>query len=48
LREKDEQMHDFTLVLALVAVVLLAYQSELDDRPPVQDDEFAHNDRLVD
>ncbi len=32
-------MHDFTLILAIVAIVALAYQSEIDDRPPVQDDE---------
>ena len=27
-------MHDFTLVLAIVSIVLLAYQGEIDDRPP--------------
>lgn len=37
-------MHDFTLVLALVAVVLLAYQGEVDDRPAVQDDDWLHAD----
>ncbi|CAN7214067.1 hypothetical protein LJR231_000645 [Phyllobacterium sp. LjRoot231] len=37
-------MHDLTLVLAIFAVVLLAYQSEIDDRPPVQDDDLAQSD----
>ena len=37
-------MHDFTLVLAFVAVVLLAYHGEIDDRPDVQDDEWLHID----
>lgn len=42
--EEDRQMHDFTLVLAFVAVVLLAYHGEIDDRPDVQDDEWLHID----
>jgi hypothetical protein len=37
-------MHDVTLVLAIFAIVLLAYQSEIDDRPPVQDDDLAQSD----
>jgi hypothetical protein len=37
-------MHDFTLVLAFVAVVLLAYQGEVDDRPAVQDDDWLFAD----
>lgn len=37
-------MHDFTLVLAFVAIVLLAYQGEVDDRPPVQDDDWGQTD----
>jgi hypothetical protein len=32
-------MHDLTIVLAIFAIVVLAYQSEIDDRPPVQDDD---------
>ncbi|MEK1890670.1 MAG: hypothetical protein AAAB35_24525 [Phyllobacterium sp.] len=28
-------MHDLTLILAIAAVALLAYQAEVDDRPPV-------------
>jgi len=38
-------MHDLTLVLAIFAIVLLAYQSEVDDRPPVQDDDRLYSDR---
>lgn len=38
------QMHDFTLILAVVAIALLAYQSDLDDRPPAQDDEWIQGD----
>ncbi|MDR6631862.1 hypothetical protein J2X72_000633 [Phyllobacterium sp. 1468] len=32
-------MHDLTIVLAIFAVVVLAYQSEIDDRPAVQDED---------
>jgi hypothetical protein len=38
-------MHDLTLVLAIFAIVLLAYQSEIDDRPPVQDDDGVYPDK---
>ena len=31
-------MHDFTLILAVIAVVLLACQAEVDDRPPVHEE----------
>lgn len=33
-------MHDFTLLLAIIAVVLLAYQAEVDDRPPFHDNRW--------
>ncbi len=39
-------MHDFTLVLAIVSIVLLAYQGEIDDRPPVQDDDWTQTDQI--
>ena len=45
LRKEDSQMHDLTLVLAIFAIVLLAYQSEIDDRPPVQDDDRLYSDQ---
>ena len=35
-------MHDFTLVLAIVAIALLAYQAEVDDRPPVRQEPWTH------
>lgn len=38
-------MHDFTLVLALVSIVLLAYQGEVDDRPAVDDDDWVQLDQ---
>ena len=38
-RKEDSQMHDLTIVLAIFAVVVLAYQSEIDDRPAVQDED---------
>jgi hypothetical protein len=34
-------MHDITLLLAIIAVDLLAYQAELDIRPRVQDEHWA-------
>jgi hypothetical protein len=37
---EDRLMHDFTLVLAFVAIAFLAYQGELDDRPAAQDDDW--------
>ena len=33
-------MHDATLLLAIIAVVLLAYQAEVDDRPPFHDEHW--------
>ena len=39
-------MHDFTLVLAFVSIVLLAYQGEIDERPAVQDDDWAQTDQI--
>ena len=39
-------MHDFTLVLAFVSIVLLAYQGEIDDHPPVQDDDWPPADQF--
>jgi hypothetical protein len=38
--KEDRLMHDFTLVLAFVAVAFLAYQGELDDRPAAQDEDW--------
>ncbi len=42
--DEDSQMHDLTLLLALFAAALLAYQGEADDRPPVQDDDWLDAD----
>lgn len=39
-------MHDFTLVLAFVAIAFLAYQGELDDRPAAQDDDWVQLDHI--
>ncbi|PSH65619.1 hypothetical protein CU102_20505 [Phyllobacterium brassicacearum] len=35
-------MHDFTLLLAIIAAVLLAYQAEIDDRPAARDKYWTH------
>ena len=35
-------MHDFTLILAIVAVVLLAYQADIDERPAVHQEPWTH------
>jgi hypothetical protein len=32
--QEDRHMHDFTMVLAFVAIAFLAYQGEIDERPP--------------
>lgn len=35
-------MRDFTLMLAIIAIVLLAYQADIDDRPPVHQEPWTH------
>ncbi|WP_257791418.1 hypothetical protein [Phyllobacterium zundukense] len=37
-------MHDFTLVLAFFAIIVLAYQAEVDDRPAVRDENWELTD----
>jgi hypothetical protein len=44
--KEDRLVHDFTLVLAFVAIAFLAYQGELDDRPAAQDADWMHLDPI--
>ena len=35
-------MRDFNFTLAIAGIVLLAYQAEIDDRPPVHQEPWTH------